>query len=1830
MLSPTPSIDRSNLRPGTGYLIAPRVPHGLATVVEGLAREVLRHRPEDIYIFAARHFEKLLKLREEYHAEEYSDREFDHEFSRDFNLWPTKETRKASDAGWSLEKEIEIFERHEQMPVDVEESQEDVSTDRENWKASKQTCSKTRATTKKVAKKSKENGVTSDARATRIISQMTALPGKNIQTKDIKQELRKNKLSGEKSKATDSIEKGIRGDRRSRTKVLKKDSKEETERATTTTSSSRTSARRPLKKVRRIETESETETEREVAKTELKNGYSRSCVRNDGANHEAITRTGSTERRSETRLSEHSFERKVSSRALSMDRIRAYVLRKFASTASLEVLRSPTYVEQVQEVIDRAAPIIKEKLKEIGLPREKRSRSVDLSWNGESFYRYVQKEKKHGDKGENRRGKSGNELERKIDITEQKEVDSFLRKCENVEKEEKKLRRRSAGSGKKSRRCENGDLDVADQIDDNSKSSNKLEYESDATRDTLEARLTATQSILEGISKSTELGSAGKSELPAESDQLESEISDYPNVVSLPVVRPPSSRTSRSSTKNGSDNITLPPISPEAPKSTKKKDELSLPVLSTASNNGNHSTKKPQDVSKDAEEASTMHDITSDIEDIAVLPENEDAIIDAAQDSGSDRQDLTLDAKIINEEEHIKNKNADGVFREDAMKRGSLEEFEELEELEEGRRSEEVFRDSLNVTPDVANVSDSLVRDRDEVQLQDGNMMQENTFDRLKDKLIEIEMAERNIEKALGCQQVGTCDVGEITSQAEKSVIDGKINEAREPTNEEEETISEIRKSTDARKIPINKDDEVRKNSHDKKKKSIDNIEETKDAIEIFDKTENSNKEEKLINKIEKVKNEKKELIDKTDFSHIKLETSTNKIKKSENEAEELKAKVSASKNGIKKVINQTETITSTAEKMIKTQDERLMNKTEKSINEKLSNGVEELAIKVHVDNVQSINSKSQSKKCQDTETVETNDDATTSKQETKNKIDESSKNASENTATNTEYSITNHPDESDKTKARKKREGDKLPLTTPLSLEVPYSYVLSEGSPCEIPDSVTTVIIPDRSCSSPVFLEDRDIQLESINQREKLLTHFDTTKEISKDEKQEKDRHGYGMEMFGEYVKLEAAADTDLMRGVKGMKTNQEIIIVHQDLDRIKEEGEEEEEKEYSEQKKTEVCQENTEVEIVKEEEINKAAILEDIVEHEEIEETDVKTTGSKDFKIHSSDVFGDESLSDIKNLTLDTASINEEKADVAVQFKSALENSSEESGSTQDTHTTTSSDVKESTVSNRSIESPSLDRPVVPELNLDSLQDNTVSSFKLTANGTEKEDNGSLRESDATISLIEPLTSDERMVNQLALVEHEKEIATIESMERELHLETSEAEQLYHEEHVEYEWLEKDPLSTEINLEDEANNINIKVSNDAVQIDSLLQEKEETEELGSEEEIARELIDSLDKDMHLCADKSDVKKDNDKSEKSGLNVDDKSNEHLLASTQSMLVEREKSDHKDSLHKINNVIKIETNSELSGNILDVSQDKKSAIINKVTEKNELEVTEKAHIENSQVAPLAQLEQDDLLEENKLETIDERKIAQNKSDINADHFNVDEKQEKQEKSDQVKVKTHEECENELKTHEESEQKKLDIQDEVEQEKLKIQDKSDEENVEIKKEITNVSSNVKESKRDSMNESITINEHEKTKSNNESIIDNQMETNVKNEKEEKIKNFSKIASVHGPITSAISEQSMENRSHLQYWATERKSSTVETVIEASDSNTSTDEQMKIIADTPEIITDESLTRKKDDFHSAVVKIQACVRGFLTRRHVRGNMKLEVDSSNDPLTQNTVTN
>ncbi|RLU24635.1 hypothetical protein DMN91_002724 [Ooceraea biroi] len=1905
MLSPTPAIDRSSLHPGTGYLIAPRVPRGLAAVVEGLTREVLRHRPEDIYVFAAHHFEKLLKLREQYHAEEYSDRELSHEFNREFNLWSTKnaetrDVRKSSNGGWSLEKEIEILEGHRKVSADVEESPEDVSTDKEPRKVSKQASSKVPTATKRVSRRSKAKEMTSDARATKIISQMPGLhgPSKNIQAKDIKQELRKNKLSGEKGKTVDGADKAIRGERRSRTRISKSDKgpEEEVECPTTTavtTTTSKTSSRRPLKKVRRIETESETETERET-KARFEKGYERSNIKSENISRNAIARTGSRERRPEAQLSEHSSGRKVSSRALSMDRIRAYVLRKFASTASLEVLRSPTYVEQVQEVIDRAAPIIKEKLEEIRRPRGKRSRSVDLGWNDESFRQRMREDKKrdNGDEEEESRERR-NGSEREIDSAEQEETENSLgRNGTILKKEEKKQRRRSVGSGKRSKKREgdgSADLDVAD---DSSKHDGKSEHESDESRDTLEARLTATQNILEGIAKSTsELGGICRIE---SGEPLESEATDHANVVSLPIVRPPSSKNSKSTIKNGADSLTLPPISPEAPKSAKKKDELSLPVLPA---NGNHSAVKSQeqDASKDVEEASTMRDITSDIEDIAILPEDDHVIPDI--DQGPESEDLIPDIRtFVNEEKDERDENINELLREDtsekhAERRESVEEFKELEELVRERgRVEEVFKDSLNVTPEIVDVPprpDSL-EPEDEVKLEDDGLdpARDNRFDGLKDKLMEIEMAEKSIEKVLAGQQIATCDGGETTSQAEKSITDAEINEAGMLADEVEETVREIRKSIDKAEISMNK--EEKKDNDKENTESTSEAEKIENVVEVSNETESvSTKAEKSINLVKEMKNKTESLTKETENSsitkisegEIKMEKSINETEnlidtvatldeteKSMNGTEKSTSETKRTKNGmeileteIDTVVNQTDTSTKIMEEAIEAvETKKSTDENERSINGKSpNNDIEELVVKVHVGDAQSVNVKLQDKDDQITEAVisetQNDSDATESKSKAEVTNESSEIIVPENVVAKAETSRKNSLDEGSVGETRKKREADKSPTTSPLSAEIPFAYILSEGSPCEIPDSVTTVIIPDRPYLSPVTLEDESHPLGPINKKEDLIIRSDVAKE---DEKQGKGRNEYEMEAFGEYIPPETTSlpvDIDFVRGAKGAKLGQDVVIVHQDLDKIKEEGEEEEEEKKERIEKGEINiseeKDDDKQKVVQgEETIKLSGMLENIVEHEENEESDAETNtelkGAK--QIVSVDVHTYESLPDTTEV-IDTGMTDNGRADVVMEPRSTLETSSEESGSTQDNHTTTSSDVKESTASNQSgeIESSSLGRPVVPELNLDSLQDNTVSSFKMTANGTTKEDNGSPRESDTMTSLIEPLTSDERLMNRPSLVDNEEEVP-VEQLTEDLSIDlrsAPEADQLYQAEHAEYEWLEKDPLSSETILDDEAKSQEdsiglLTLPDDIVQIGPLLQEKEEEEKLSSEEEIARELIGSLNEEMELRAKELDSKeesKDSGESVRSNLAVDDKASQVLSVPSTSVdeLKQKERKSSSEEFKELNNEIeksKTEVVDKVS-HITDISQIDKNKEDTE-TEKSKL-VEERE--ETTQVAPLAQFEQDELLEPSSRPGTANKKITveSKPNTIDTDFSDNQEKHENKKTSvEEVLQKGKEsidEAEDSSKKQEENEQGK--IPEECKQEKLKMQEENGG-NLQLQEEMVDtktMASEITESKKDSINETKNDKKHDENDQTNQDKSISEKE--VKNEKEtveEKTKDLSAEGeSFEESIPSAISEQSMKDHPH-GYWTAETKSSTVETVIETVSPNTSTDKEVKAAAES-EIIEDESHSTKKDDFYWAVVKIQACIRGFLARRRMQKDICPKPVSDSVPSAQKTAT-
>lgn len=61
-----PNMDKSEKEIDTGEMIVKRVsvPIGLEELMEGLAKEVLLKKPDDIYVFAAKYFSKLLLLRD--------------------------------------------------------------------------------------------------------------------------------------------------------------------------------------------------------------------------------------------------------------------------------------------------------------------------------------------------------------------------------------------------------------------------------------------------------------------------------------------------------------------------------------------------------------------------------------------------------------------------------------------------------------------------------------------------------------------------------------------------------------------------------------------------------------------------------------------------------------------------------------------------------------------------------------------------------------------------------------------------------------------------------------------------------------------------------------------------------------------------------------------------------------------------------------------------------------------------------------------------------------------------------------------------------------------------------------------------------------------------------------------------------------------------------------------------------------------------------------------------------------------------------------------------------------------------------------------------------------------------------------------------------------------------------------------------------------------------------------------------------------------------------------------------------------------------------------
>ncbi|XP_043462128.1 golgin subfamily B member 1-like [Leptopilina heterotoma] len=685
-----------------GFLVAPRVPQGLAAAVEGLTREVIRQRPEDIYVFAAHHFEKLLHLREAYGvSRSLSVDERNLQALRDMSEALRKrdafrDERNARDyayqSGWSLNETAKVLERHrsifgdEGRKISTDEIRQLASEkEREHFRRhrSMEKRSSSSSKRKEEFKESSGNG----KNGLKLISQIPNLPGSSV--KDIKSELRKNRISS-----------------RERRNLLDK-----------------------------TESESLKSTGRTLERKEM-----------ESRQVEEMEQAGKRKR----------LDRK--SKGLSMDRVKDYVVKKFSTTKSLEELQSPTYVEKVQEVIDETAPIIKERVEELkNSVNSKKIRSLESERSSFSSEKSKSKESSGRSTIEESGRRSRSEKLKSTDKSKSKENREELKMKES--RIEQKSRKSMKSTSKASEvETPNDSLEDVDTL--------KSEVESIGSKNGLEMRLNETQTLLEGISSAFTVPVRRSSSAKDLRNRM-SEASD----VSLPVVRPLSSKAhSRSVSRSDSDNLVLPPISPDAPKSIKVKEDLVLPVLSRP---GSSNPEKEADV--------TINDGVDDGNREMKILDEEKAEKENISDTSKHSANSDSGEESSNKIEETESPKDDGsTSTNNAKTNGDSLPLspKELNNIE--AEIEEVFRDSLNVTPEPSETPsrpDSLEPEVQNQVLQDSSSI-------LKEQLLEIEEVEKNIQNLLDPNQ----------SQKETTIRD-KLQELENSERRIDDILQEAGKS---------------------------------------------------------------------------------------------------------------------------------------------------------------------------------------------------------------------------------------------------------------------------------------------------------------------------------------------------------------------------------------------------------------------------------------------------------------------------------------------------------------------------------------------------------------------------------------------------------------------------------------------------------------------------------------------------------------------------------------------------------------------------------------------------------------------------------------------------------------------------------------------------------------------------------------------------------------------------------------------------------------------------------------------------------------------------
>ncbi|KAF7408263.1 hypothetical protein HZH66_002800 [Vespula vulgaris] len=1266
------STERSKDPYEMGFLLAPRVPQGLAAVVESLTREVLRQRPEDIYVFAARHFEKLLTLREQYDVvgKKTSDN-FSNTIKRRSNCKESRKSKRTTKdigatSGWSLNETARVLERHRNIFGDGEKriSTEEVRAlaNEKNGRSSSGTKNKRekRRSSDTSQEYSRDHLKATDnndsvrldrsAKTLKIISQIPTVLTRNSGTKDIKMELRKNRLSGSlREKSTDSS-----NDSQFQEQISD-------------------ISRKSPGKAERAELIQNFEEER-INKRTIRR--SESVERNSSRS--------SRSRRRKDSFSEFLPDRKELSKAHSMDQVKEYVVCTFGSVKNTDEF-DKSYVEQVQDVIDRNIPIIKEKVEEL--------KNDILSKKSKRSTFNTEKSKKRGSRPNT--------------------SESDTRSNEDQQRHRSK-RSSSADS-----------TDFRKQQDD-----------------TLEGRLMNTQNILEGISskcypKSQNVNHRSKSTNghSNEEDNRYSTLEGNSKII-LPAVRPASSKNSRSLSRNESDNLILPPISPDTGKIPKKKDDMTLPTLSTMTTETSVSSSS---LRLEEKENNSVDDKNGDLGD------------EILQLSTSIKEDITSTRKMLeNVNDALKAPmtpdDKDNMKQETSSTRDTTndevegfvqettEKFDEIlneKILEEDTQVEEIFKDSLNVTPDIVDIPptpDSLEPPMEDEQSAtlDSHLSTVEEGTELKQKLMEIQEMERNVEKVIDSFE-DSIRKDEIKSPklmiVDKVSEDSIVIEAEEPVEEVKEIIKEETFDLNGSK----------KESPKSTSKSNDNMDE---------------------NLVDQRKYKSENESDDVDVAQLVMANeneSTGQIKSDKSEVNDSSDKV----EDIKEI---SESIG----------DEDITNEYK---NSPLSSNGREINDLLRI-------------------------------------------------------SLSSSPK------------------------EIPFSYILTEGSPVEIPDFVTTVIIPERSPATPEF--DLDNKEEDVELRD--------------------ERRKRAVESFGEYIQPEqiecSTVDIDFIRGIK---IGHDIAIVRQDLDGIKEE------EEYDEEKQVKLTNEEEDDKNEKEMKKDHSPLLEHISENEENDETDENDKSeTKIIPIVETEI-------ELENRTDDKEEI--------IENVNVIENSleGEESTETADGTSESTNEVKETTITDRSSDSLSLDptRPIVPELNLDSLRDITISSFKMN-------------DADETISLTEPTLSEKEKAD----IEHDAQtkeeensdsankedtsaMETISMDEKPMEIETSlinlECEEINKEEHsVSPEEIirnEEELLVTSNERKTQpVLSENVK-QRDTIKSDSsplgYLELEENAADLDTEEEIAKELIEIDRAENHSPSQKTPIISEDNLEEKSHETLD-------------------------------------------------------------------------------------------------------------------------------------------------------------------------------------------------------------------------------------------------------------------------------------------------------------------------------------------------------------------